>query len=102
MVSRNSPYISADSHLEIDSRHWLERVPKNYRDLAPRLVRQADDSDAWIIGDNIKRPAAAADLYGGKSPDRYLPFNGPYRGTPGTGRAEELVREHGQDALHCD
>jgi hypothetical protein len=38
-------YISADSHLEIDSKHWLLRVPQKYRALAPRLVRQADGSE---------------------------------------------------------
>ena len=78
-------YISADSHLEIDSKHWLTRVPEKYRALAPRLVRQPDGSDIWIIGDKITRPAAAADLYGGKGRDQYVPFNGRYEGTPGTG-----------------
>ena len=78
-------YISGDSHLEIDSKHWLARVPEKYRDQAPRLVRQPHGGDAWLIGDKIKRPAAAADLYGGKGRDEYLPFDGKYEGTPGTG-----------------
>ena len=101
-MSRNYRYISADSHLEIDSRHWLERVPKKYRDLAPRLVRQADDSDAWLIGDKIKRPAAAADLYGGKGRDLYVPFNGRYEGTPGTGSAKQRVSEQEQDGIDAE
>jgi len=101
-VSRHYHYISADSHLEIDSKHWLERVPKKYRDLAPRLVRQADDSDAWMIGDKIKRPAAAADLYGGKGRDQYLPFNGRYEGTPGTGSAEQRVSEQDKDGIDAE
>jgi len=88
--------------LEIDSKHWLERVPKKYRDLAPRLVRQADDSDAWMIGDKIKRPAAAADLYGGKGRDQYLPFNGRYEGTPGTGSAEQRVSEQDKDGIDAE
>ena len=37
------------------------------------------------IGDKIIRPAAAADLYGGKGSDEYVPFGGKYEGTPGTG-----------------
>ena len=101
-MSRHYHYISADSHLEIDSKHWLERVPKKYRDLAPRLVRQADDSDAWMIGDKIKRPAAAADLYGGKGRDQYLPFNGRYEGTPGTGSAEQRVSEQDKDGIDAE
>jgi predicted TIM-barrel fold metal-dependent hydrolase len=101
-VKKNYRYISADSHLEIDSKNWLPRVPEKHRDLAPRLVRQADDSDAWMIGDNIKRPAAAADLYGGKGRDRYVPFNGRYEGTPGTGSAEQRVSEQDQDGIDAE
>ncbi len=95
-MPRHYRYISADSHLEIDSKHWLDRVPEKYLDLAPRLVRQSDGSDAWLIGDKIKRPAAAADLYGGKGRDNYVPFNGRYEGTPGTGSAEQRLREQNQ------
>jgi predicted TIM-barrel fold metal-dependent hydrolase len=95
-------YISADSHLEIDSRHWLDRVPAKHRDRAPRLVRQADGSDAWIIGNTVKRPAAAADLYGGKGRDQYVPFNGRYEGTPGTGTPAQRLREQDQDGIDAE
>jgi len=101
-VTRLYRYISADSHLEIDSKHWLDRVPEKYRDLAPRLVSQADGSDAWIIGDTIKRPAAAADLYGGKGRDQYVPFHGRYEGTPGTGSAEQRLREQDRDGIDAE
>src|SRR5262249_25325752 len=73
LMARQYRYISGDSHLEIDSKYWIDRVPAMYRDQAPRLVRQPDGSDAWTIGDKIVRPAAAADLYGGKGPGPYLP-----------------------------
>lgn len=95
-------YISADSHLEIDSKHWLGRVPAKCLDSAPRLVRQADGSDAWMIGAKFKRAAAAADLYGGKGRDNYLPFNGRYEGTPGTGSAEQRVSEQDQDEIDAE
>ena len=101
-VPRHYRYISADSHLEIDSKHWLERVPTKYRDQAPRLVRQPDGSDAWTIGDKIARPAAAADLYGGKGRDQYVPFDGRYEGTPGTGSAEQRVREQDRDGIDAE
>ena len=92
-------YISGDSHLEIDSKHWRDRVPAKYREQAPRLVRQDDGGDMWMIGDNIQRPAAAADLYGGKGCEEYVPFEGRYEGTPGTGSPEQRVREQGQDGI---
>jgi predicted TIM-barrel fold metal-dependent hydrolase len=101
-VAKQYRYISADSHLEIDSKHWIGRVPQKYRDLAPRLVRQPDDSDAWLIGDKIKRPAAAADLYGGKGRDQYVPFNGKYEGTPGTGSAKQRVSEQERDGIDAE
>ncbi|HEY7221534.1 MAG TPA: hypothetical protein VH985_24395, partial [Candidatus Binatia bacterium] len=101
-MGRQYRYISADSHLEIDSKAWLDHIPAKYRDVAPRLVRQPDGSDAWFIGDKITRPAAAADLYGGKGRDNYLPFNGRYEGTPGTGSAEQRLREQDQDGIDAE
>jgi len=101
-MPRNYRYVSADSHLEIDSKHWLGRVPAKYRDYAPRLVRQPNGSDAWTIGDKITRPAAAADLYGGKGRDQYVPFEGRYEGTPGTGSAEQRLREQDQDGIDAE
>ena len=95
-------YISGDSHLEIDSKHWLDRVPAKYREQAPRLVRQANGSDAWMIGDNIKRAAAAADLYGGKGRDAYVPFDGRYEGTPGTGDPAQRLSEQDQDGIDAE
>ena len=101
-MARSYSYISGDSHLEIDSKYWLERVPAKYRDQAPRLVRQPDGSDAWKIADKIVRPAAAADLYGGKGRDKYVPFDGKYEGTPGTGSPEQRIREQDRDGIDAE
>jgi predicted TIM-barrel fold metal-dependent hydrolase len=101
-LARQYRYISGDSHLEIDSKHWIDRVPTRYRDQAPRLVRQPDGSDAWTICDKIMRPAAAADLYGGKGRDQYVPFGGKYEGTPGTGSPEQRIREQDRDGIDAE
>ena len=101
-MARSYRYISGDSHLEIDSKHWLPRVPEKFRDQAPRLVRQAHGGDAWLIGDQIKRPAAAADLYGGKGRDEYLPFDGKYEGTPGTGSPQQRLQEQDRDGIDAE
>lgn len=98
----NYRYISGDSHLEIDSNNWIDRVPEKYRAHAPRLVRQADGSDTWFIGDNIKRGAAAADLYGGKGRDAYVPYGGRYEGTPGTGSPRQRIAEQDQDGIDAE
>lgn len=91
--------ISGDSHLEIDSSHWVSRVPSRYRDVAPRLVRQEDGTDAWVIPGVWSRPAAAADLYGGKGRENYLPFGATYEGTPGTGTPEQRLAEQDRDGI---
>ena len=41
-MPREYRYVSADSHLEIDSKHWIPRMPERYRDRAPRVVRLPD------------------------------------------------------------
>ena len=51
-MAQNYRYISGDSHLEIDAKWWVGRVPTKYRDQAPRLVRLPDGSDAWAIEGN--------------------------------------------------
>ncbi|MGH7810637.1 MAG: amidohydrolase family protein [Candidatus Binatia bacterium] len=101
-MARRYRYISGDSHLEIDSKYWLNRVPANYREQAPRLATGATGGDVWTIGDKIERPAAAADLYGGKGRDEYLPFDGRYEGTPGTGSAEQRLSEQDQDGIDAE
>jgi len=101
-VARKYRTISGDSHLEIDSKHWIGRVPANYRDHAPRLTPLPDGSDAWMINNKVARPAAAADLYGGKGRDRYVPFGAKYEGTPGTGSPEQRLREQDQDGIDAE
>jgi predicted TIM-barrel fold metal-dependent hydrolase len=102
VVAKAYRYISGDSHLEIDSKYWIGRIPAKYRDQAPRLVRQTDGSDSWKIGENIVRPAAAADLYGGKGRDEYVPFGGRYEDTPGTGTPEQRIKEQDQDGIDAE
>jgi hypothetical protein len=40
---------SADSHLEISPERWTARVPKQYRDRAPRLVKLPNGGDGIIV-----------------------------------------------------
>src|ERR1043166_6116593 len=94
--------VSGDSHLEIDSKNWVSRVAQKYRHQAPYLVRQPDGSDAWAIDGKISRPASAADLYGGRGRDQYVPYGGRYEGTPGTGSPEQRVREQNQDGIDAE
>ena len=91
-MARNYRYISGDSHLEIDAKWWVGRVPKKYRDQAPRLVRLPDGSDAWAIEGQPLRQVPF-DLYGGKGRDVWRPYGQNYATTPGTGPAEQRLQE---------
>jgi predicted TIM-barrel fold metal-dependent hydrolase len=98
-MSKGYVPISGDSHLEIDSKHWVARIPKAYKDQSPRLIRQENGTDAWQIADMAPKPAQAADLYGGKGREQYLPFGGTYEGTPGTGSPQQRVSEQERDGI---
>jgi len=96
-MARNYRYISGDSHLEIDAKWWVDRVPKKYRGQAPRLVRLPDGSDAWAVEGQPLRQVPF-DLYGGKGRDVWKPYGQNYATTPGTGPAEQRLKE--QDIRH--
>jgi predicted TIM-barrel fold metal-dependent hydrolase len=93
--------ISADSHLEIDAKWWRDRVPARFRDQAPRVVRLADGSDAWLVEGQPLRQVPF-DLYGGKGRDVWKPFGQNYETTPGTGPAEQRIREQDQDGIDAE
>lgn len=102
VAGRNYRYISGDSHLEIDSKYWVQRVPVKHRDRAPRLIRLADGSDGWVVDNLSPKPAAAADLYGGKGRDEYVPYGATYEGTAGTGPPEQRVKEQDRDGIDAE
>ena len=52
--------ISADDHIVEERNLFIERMPKQFRDEAPRMVRAADGGDGWSFGD--KPPARSLGL----------------------------------------
>jgi predicted TIM-barrel fold metal-dependent hydrolase len=99
----DQPYrvISGDTHLEIDSRWWIERVPAQHRDRAPRVTRLPDGGDAWLI-EGAPLREVPKDLYGGKGRDRWRPFGQTYEGTPGTGSAQQRLTEQDRDGVDAE
>jgi predicted TIM-barrel fold metal-dependent hydrolase len=100
-MTRTYRYISADSHLEIDSKWWIERVPASYRDQAPRVLHLPDGSDAWLV-EGAPLRQVPFDLYGGKGRDVWKPWGQNYATTPGTGPAEQRVREQDEDGIDAE
>ena len=100
-MARTYRYISADSHMEIDSKWWLERVPAALRDQAPHVVRLPDGSDAWLV-EGVPLRQVPFDLYGGKGRDVWKPWGQNYATTPGTGPGEQRVAEQNQDGIDAE
>jgi len=94
-------YISGDSHLELDSKWWLDRVPQKYRDVAPRVIQLSDGGDAWVVADKPPREVPT-DLYGGKGRNRWKPFGQSYETTAGTGPASQRLKEQDQDGIDAE
>jgi predicted TIM-barrel fold metal-dependent hydrolase len=61
-----------------------------------------DGSDAWVVDGLPPKPAAAADLYGGKGREEYVPFGATYEGTAGTGPPEQRIKEQDRDGIDAE
>src|SRR5207302_5338242 len=100
-MARSYRYISGDSHLEIDSKNWIPRMPAKHRDRAPKLIRLPDGGDAWLVEGKPLREVPN-DLYGGKGREVWLPFGQSYENTPGTGSPEQRLREQDMDGIDAE
>ena len=61
-VELKHPIVSGDSHLEIDSKNWIDRVPAQFRDRAPRVIHLPNGTDGWLVeGQPVRQNAS--DLY---------------------------------------
>src|SRR5262245_12686151 len=100
-MARHYRYISGDSHLEIDSKKWIDRVPSQYREQAPHLVRMPDGGDGWVVEDQPPRQNAA-DIYGGKGRHNWQPNGQQYETTPGTGPGEQRIKEQDTDGIDAE
>jgi len=93
--------ISADSHLEIDSKYWRDRVPAKHRDRVPKLLHLEDGGDAWLV-EGLPLLEIPFDLYGGKGRENWAPFGQSYASARGTGTAEQRLREQDQDGIAAE
>src|SRR5436190_22163244 len=101
MVEFNYPIVSGDSHLEINSKVWINRVPEKFRDRAPRVERNSDGIDAWLVEGQPLR-TNSSDLYGGKGRETLIPIGQRYDETPGTGPGSQRVKEQDQVGVSAE
>jgi len=92
-------FISGDSHLQITSDPWLDRVPKEHRERAPRVIRLPDGTDVWFI-EGAPLQDVVFGLYAGKKDFR--PFKLTFEGSAGAGSAAQRLAEQDQDGLSAE
>jgi uncharacterized protein len=100
-MARDYRYISADSHFESPPEQWTHRVPKQYRDRAPRRVRLSDSRDGLQL-EGQRMIYGGTSLYGGRPPETFDPTIMDYDNTPGCGSAEQRLREQDQDGIDAE
>jgi predicted TIM-barrel fold metal-dependent hydrolase len=100
-MARTYRFISADSHFESPPEQWTHRVPKQYRDRAPRRIKLANGGDALVMEG---RPLVygGTSLYAGRPPQAFDPTTLDFDNTPGCGSAEQRLREQDQDGIDAE
>jgi predicted TIM-barrel fold metal-dependent hydrolase len=100
-MARHYRYISADGHFESPPEQWIHRVPKQYRERAPRRIKLANGRDALLIEG---RPLVygGTSLYGGRKPEDFDPTMLDFDSTPGCGSAEQRLREQDIDGIDAE
>ncbi len=92
--------ISGDSHLDIRPERWTARVPKRWRDRAPRTVILANGNEGIIVENRPARSPGATTITGIPYQKHGLQkywFEGPGTGTP-----EQRLWEQDQDGVDAE
>lgn len=99
-MPRHYKIISADSHLDLRPERWTSRVPKRWRDRAPRTVILANGNEAIIVENRPPRSPGATNITGIPYEQHGLQkywFEGP-----GTGSPEQRLWEQDQDGIDAE
>jgi predicted TIM-barrel fold metal-dependent hydrolase len=92
--------ISGDSHLDIRPERWTPRVPKRWRERAPRTVILANGNEGILVENRSPRSPGATTITGIPYEQHGLQkywFEGP-----GTGAPEQRLWEQDQDGVDAE
>ena len=99
-MPRHYKCISGDSHLDIRPERWTPRVPKRWRDRAPRTVIFANGNEGILVENRPPRSPGATTITGIPYEKHGLQkywFEGP-----GTGAPEQRLWEQDQDGVDAE
>jgi predicted TIM-barrel fold metal-dependent hydrolase len=94
--------ISADSHLQVPVDFWTDRLPEQYRELAPKRVKLAQGGEA-IVGADGSMYFGATGNYAGHTPQDFDPIKAfDYDTAIGSGPPSQRVHEQDQDGIDAE
>jgi predicted TIM-barrel fold metal-dependent hydrolase len=100
-MPRTYKLVSSDSHLETPPERWTPRIPQQYRDLAPRLIKMPNGGDALLI-EGTEPVVNSSDMYAGTPATEWDPFKLSYSATAGTGSPEQRLKEQDVDQVEAE
>jgi predicted TIM-barrel fold metal-dependent hydrolase len=101
-MARYYKTISGDGHCETPP-VWVKYVPEKWRDRAPRLLRQEDGSDIWII--EGQDPMKNGQNITGRHPVSFSGasyYNADGSPAEGAGDAKQRLREQDEDGIDAE
>lgn len=97
-MTRTYRYFSADSHFESPPNLWAHRIPKQYRDRAPRRVKLPNGKDI-ILEEGRRATYGGTNQFAGKSPEEFSPVGLDFDHAPGAGGPEQRLKEQDADGI---
>ena len=94
--------ISSDSHIECSPVGWIERLPKNLRDDAPKLVKLPGGGDGIVVGNEAPAPLGLQLTGGQKFKDFVTKGHSFDQNLPGTGGPEQRLKEQDMDGVDAE
>jgi predicted TIM-barrel fold metal-dependent hydrolase len=100
-MGRKYRYFSADSHFESAPDMWTHRVPKQYRDRAPRRIKLPNGKDA-IVEEGRSLTFRGTNQFAGKSLEEFSPVGLDFDNAIGAGPPQQRLREQDQDGIDAE
>jgi hypothetical protein len=94
-------YFSADSHFECPPDMWTHRVPKPYRERAPRRVKLPNGKDI-IVEEGRSITFRGTNQFAGKSIETFSPVELDFDNAVGAGTPQQRLKEQDQDGIEAE
>src|SRR5207245_9809824 len=91
-LARTYRFFSADSHFESAPDRWVHRVPKQYRDRAPRRVKLPSGKDI-IVEEGCGITFRGTNQFAGKTLEEFRPVGLDFDNAIGAGASEQRLKK---------